>query len=196
MNKVIESSHINNKKYEIIFFDEKHHKKALELNHLIVRDPQTRLFLSPIRKSVLSRCLSNGSGFGIGIIAEKEMAAYRLVLYPNQNTDLYLDHEDPALDMSVDIPKVQLKYLARLAGVAVHPLFRRHRLASTLTKIALRLLKQNDFRYALTSCHPKNEYSLRHLTKLGFKACALKKRENGNHRLILFNDFFEGEQNA
>ena len=116
----------------------------------------------------------------LGILAEEKLAAYSIIRYPgmgkdNMGRDLNLGDED-------------LRKLAHLQAIAVHPHFRGFGLQRELAAAHLQVLESSGYEHICCTVSPKNPVSLKNLLSCGFRVRALIPKFSGWWRYILYKN--------
>ena len=116
----------------------------------------------------------------LGVLAEEKLAAYSIIRYPGMGKD--------NLGRDLNLAEEDLKKLAHLQAIAVHPHFRGFGLQRELASAHLQVLERWGCEHICCTVSPKNPVSLKNLLSCGFKVRALNLKFAGWWRYILYRN--------
>ena len=114
----------------------------------------------------------------LGVLAEEKLAAYSIIRYPGMEKD--------NLGRDLNLAEEDLKKLAHLQAIAVHPHFRGCGLQRELAAAHLQVLESSGYEHICCTVSPKNPVSLNNLLSCGFRVRALNPKFGGWWRYILY----------
>jgi len=116
----------------------------------------------------------------LGVLAEEKLAAYSIIRYPGMGKD--------NLGRDLNLAEEDLKKLAHLQAIAVHPHFRGFGLQRELAAAHLQVLERSGYEHICCTVSPKNPVSLNNLLSCGFRVRALIPKFAGWWRYILYKN--------
>jgi len=167
------------KSLEMRFLAESSLSDLAALQSLVVSNLHEIEIFMPHDEEYLSRIFQTDLSV-LGVLAEEKLVAYSTIRYPgtgkdNLGRDLHLAEED-------------LKNLAHLQAIAVHPHFRGYGLQRELAAAHLQVLESSGYEHICCTVSPKNPVSLNNLLSCGFRVRALIHKFTGWWRYILYKN--------
>ena len=114
----------------------------------------------------------------LGVLAGEKLVAYSIIRYPGTGKD--------NLGQDLNLAEEDLKNLAHLQAIAVHPHFRGYGLQRELAAAHLQVLESSGYEHICCTVSPKNPVSLNNLLSCGFRVRALIPKFAGWWRYILY----------
>ena len=165
------------KSLEMRFISESYLTDLTALQSLIVSTlPEIEIF-KPHDEEYLRRILQIDLSV-LGVLAEEKLTAYSMTRYPGLGKD--------NLGRDLGLAKEDLKKVAHLQAIAVHPNFRGYGLQRELAAAHLQVLESSGYEHICCTVSPKNPVSLKNLLSCGFRVMALVPKFAGWWRYILY----------
>jgi len=165
------------KSLEMRFLDESSLPDIAALQSLVVSAlPEIEIFISHDEDYL--RQIFQTDFSVLGVRAEEKLVAYSIIRYPGMGKD--------NLGRDLNLPDEDLKNLAHLQAIAVHPHFRGCGLQRELAAAHLQVLEDSGCEHICCTVSPKNPVSLKNLLSCGFRVRALNPKFAGWWRYILY----------
>lgn len=160
----------------MILLDDSYLSSIITLQERIVKDlKDTNIFQSD-SVEFLQRCFKK-SGRIIGVIVKDKLIAYRVIYFPESNSD--------NLGIDLFFSKKILSHVAHLETVVVHPDYRGNSLALKMNCQALKVMKKFKYNHACITVSPMNYHNLKIVFELGFLIKKLDIKYGDKLRYIL-----------
>jgi len=118
----------------------------------------------------------------IGVLTEDGLIAYNMVCFPKE------DGENFGVD--INLPQSELKKVAHLKAVVVHPDYRGNELQKRLANIHLKVLQELGYEHVCSTVSPKNTISIQNHLASGFVVKGLKIKYGDRLRYIMYKNIF------
>lgn len=167
------------KSMEMRFLAESSLSDLAALQSLVVSTlPEVEIFM-PHDEEYLSRIFQTEHSV-LGVLAGEKLVAYSIIRYPGTGKD--------NLGRDLNLAEEDLKDLAHLQAIAVHPHFRGYGLQRELAAAHLQVLESYGYEHICCTVSPKNPVSLNNLLSCGFRVRALIPKFAGWWRYILYKN--------
>lgn len=167
------------KSLEMRFLAESSLSDLAALQSLVVSTLHEIEIFMPHDEEYLSRIFQTELSV-LGVLAEEKLAAYSIIRYPGMEKD--------NLGRDLNLAEEDLKKLAHLQAIAVHPHFRGCGLQRELAAAHLQVLESSGYEHICCTVSPKNPVSLNNLLSCGFRVRALNPKFAGWWRYILYKN--------
>ena len=166
--------------YSIMALDQSDLPRILELQDLIVRHLHRKDILEPFPPEFMKAHLGR-KGFILGLFSQGRLWAFRNVFFPDVGDKVW------NLGLDIGLPRPELKRVANLQMVCVHPDYRGNGVALKLNRLALKLLRERGhFEHICATVSPYNIWNLRILLSSGFHVRELKSKYGGKLRYVVY----------
>jgi ribosomal protein S18 acetylase RimI-like enzyme len=142
------------KSLEMRFLAESSLSDLAALQSLVVSTLHEIEIFMPHDEEYLSRIFQTELSV-LGVLAEEKLAAYSIIRYPGMGKD--------NLGRDLNLAEEDLKKLAHLQAIAVHPHFRGFGLQRELAAAHLQVLERSGYEHICCTVSPKNPVSLNNL---------------------------------
>lgn len=173
---------IRTNKYFITRLNERHLPNIMALQQVIVKHLGEPELLQSFSYDFMEQHLGS-KGIVLGVFVNDKLAAFRNLYYP--------DPWDRQWNLGIDIglAGAELRHVANLQMVCVHPHFRGNALAMKMNAIALALLREKGTHYHVcATVSPYNIWNIPVLLASGFHISRLKEKYGGKIRYIVYQD--------
>ena len=164
---------------EMRFLAESSLSDLAALQSLVVSTLHEIEIFMPHDEEYLSRIFQTENSV-LGVLAGEKLVAYSIIRYPGMGKD--------NLGLDLDLAEEDLKTLAHLQAIAVHPHFRGYGLQQELAAAHLQVLERSGYEHICCTVSPKNPVSLNNLLSCGFRVRALNPKFAGWWRYILYKN--------
>jgi ribosomal protein S18 acetylase RimI-like enzyme len=118
----------------------------------------------------------------IGVLTEDGLIAYNMVCFPKEDGDNF--------GVDINLPQSELKKVAHLKAVVVHPAYRGNELQKRLANIHLKVLQELGYEHVCSTVSPKNTISIQNHLASGFVVKGLKIKYGDRLRYIMYKNIF------
>jgi ribosomal protein S18 acetylase RimI-like enzyme len=118
----------------------------------------------------------------ISVLTEDGLIAYNMVCFPDENGDNF--------GVDINLPQSELKKVAHLKAVVVHPAYRGNELQKRLANIHLKVLQELGYCHVCSTVSPKNAISIQNHFASGFVVTGLKVKYGDLLRYIMYKNIF------
>jgi len=139
---------------EMRFLGESSLSDLSALQSLVVSNLHEIEIFMPHDEEYLSRIFQTELSV-LGVLAEEKLAVYSIIRYPGMGKD--------NLGRDLNLAEEDLKKLAHLQAIAVHPHFRGYGLQRKLAAAHLKVLERTGYEHICCTVSPKNPVSLNNL---------------------------------
>jgi ribosomal protein S18 acetylase RimI-like enzyme len=178
-NRGIETTWPEEVCYSMKFLDSSHLEEVKELQDIAARNlPDKEIFrLTTVQefKELLEQQKSV-----IGVHADHRLIAYNIASIPREDEDNF--------GADIGIPQLELKKVAHIKAVVVHPNFRGRGLQRKLARIHLEVLRYAAYEHVCSTVSPKNCISVKNHLANGFVIKGLKVKYGGWLRYIMYKN--------
>jgi GNAT superfamily N-acetyltransferase len=187
---LIEAGKLRNKKmgspievcYNLKFLDSSYLEEVKELQEIISQSlPDREIFrLTTVQefKDLLEQKRSV-----IGVLAKDDLIAYNIISFPGE------DEENFGADIGI-FPE-ELKKVAHLKAVVVHPDFRGNGLQRRLARVHLDVIRDAGYEHVCSTVSPKNYISVENHFANGFVIRGLKVKYSCLLRYIMYKNIYK-----
>ena len=163
--------------YEMALLDESHLSLAMDLQQRIVDEINDPIFYDPVILDNMKKRF-RAEGRIIGTFIRRRLVALLVMHFPSRVEDNF--------GKDIDLPPHELKRVAHLASMLVHPDYRGNALAYRMNMVALPLLRRMRFCHVCSTVFPGNYPNIVTMFKTGLVIRALKDKYGGKQRYIFY----------
>jgi len=116
----------------------------------------------------------------IGVLTEDGLIAYNMVCFPDENDDNF--------GVDINLPQRELKKVAHLKAVVVHPAYRGNELQKRMANIHLKILPELGYQHVCSTVSPKNAISIQNHFANGFVIKGLTVKYGDRLRYIMYKN--------
>lgn len=167
--------------YEMRFLSKGHLEEITRLQEIMVQNlPDKEIFRLTAPEEF--RELLEQKRTVIGVLTEDGLIAYNMVCFPKEDGENF--GED------INLPQSELKKVAHLKAVVVHPAYRGNQLQKRLANIHLKVLQELGCEHVCSTVSPKNTISIQNHLASGFVVKGLKIKYGDRLRYIMYKNIF------
>ncbi|WP_346355851.1 GNAT family N-acetyltransferase [Azotosporobacter soli] len=162
--------------YQWRFLGEEHLPQVMRLQHLAAKETEVAGMFHPMPEDYVMNQLKTGRN-GIGVFQAGELVCLHLISFPRRQEENF--------GKDVGLVGEELKNVAHMGAVAIHPAHRGKGLHREVGDCHLRLIKRSGCHHVCATASPYNYPSLRFLTTRGFRIREMREKYQGQLRCIL-----------
>jgi ribosomal protein S18 acetylase RimI-like enzyme len=163
-------------RFRMVFLDESHLRDLICLQQTIAASlPSPEIFR--LHDEAYFRSLFTVDRSVIGIMDDGKLIGYSIIYLPMD--------EDRNLGSDINLAGSELKKVAHLQAVAVHPSCRGSGLQSRMIRTHLNVLEDMEYEHVCSTVSPQNPVSLRNMISQGFVIRGLRLKFGGWCRYII-----------
>jgi GNAT superfamily N-acetyltransferase len=190
IGRLIETGKLRNKKmgspievcYDMKFLDSSHLEEVKELQEIISQSlPDKEIFRLTTVQEFKEHLGQERSV--IGVLAEDDLIAYDIISFPGEGAENF--------GSDIDIFPEELKKVAHLKAVVVHPDFRGNGLQRSLSRVHLEVIRDAGYEHVCSTVSPKNWISVENYFANGFVIKGLKIKYGGLLRYIMYKNIYK-----
>jgi hypothetical protein len=170
--------------YKMTYLDESHLSQMMTLQEVICQNLQRPDLLKSFPFDFMKQHMGR-QGIALGVFIDDRLIGFRNMYYPKP--------QDREWNLGIDLGLTgdELSKVVNLQLVCVHPDFRGNRLAMTLNRIALQILRKRETHpHVCATVSPYNIWNIPVLLASGFQIAKLKNKYGGKVRYVVHQHLF------
>jgi ribosomal protein S18 acetylase RimI-like enzyme len=166
--------------YELRFLDMSLFDEIVALQNIIYRSlPDQEIFKRSTADFI--RDLFRVERSILGVLTIEGLVAYSMINFPGKSKE--------NLGRDISLSDIELKKVAHLQAIVVHPSYRGNSLQARMAHHHLKIIRNNCYKHVCCTVSPKNPISLKNIMSCGFVIRGLKPKFGGYMRYILYKNF-------